>query len=135
MCLRHYGGKDLSGLIHHSDRGVQYASYAYTARLKDRKIGISMTESGNPKDNAVAERVNNTIKNEFFKGMEFYSMREVRAAVKASNRIKSRLRSEEAHGKALRLQPRGKPPWWFFHDLFGIITILIIFVRVNLVHE
>lgn len=83
MCLRHYGGKDLSGLIHHSDRGVQYASYAYTARLKDRKIGISMTESGNPKDNAVAERVNNTIKNEFFKGMEFYSVREVRAAVKA----------------------------------------------------
>ena len=84
MCLRHYGGKDLSGLIHHSDRGVQYASYAYTARLKDRKIGISMTESGNPKDNAVAERVNNTIKNEFFKGMEFYSVREVRAAVKAA---------------------------------------------------
>ena len=84
MCLRHYGGKDLSGLIHHSDRGVQYASYAYTARLKDRKIGISMTESGNPKDNAVAERVNNSIKNELFKGMEFYSMREVRAAVKAA---------------------------------------------------
>ena len=43
-----------------------------------------MTESGNPKDNAVAERVNNTIKNEFFKGMEFYSVREVRAAVKAA---------------------------------------------------
>ena len=66
MSLKHYKGKDLSGLIHHSDRGVQYASYAYTGRLKDCKIGISMTESGNPKDNAVAERVNNTIKNEFF---------------------------------------------------------------------
>lgn len=84
MSLKHYKGKDLSGLIHHSDRGVQYASYAYTGRLKDCKIGISMTESGNPKDNAVAERVNNTIKNEFFKGMEFYSIREVKAAVKGA---------------------------------------------------
>ncbi len=84
MSLKHYKGKDLSGLIHHSDRGVQYASYAYTGRLKDCKIGISMTESGNPKDNAVAERVNNTIKNEFFKDMEFYSIREVKAAVKGA---------------------------------------------------
>lgn len=84
MALRHYAGKDLSGLIHHSDRGAQYASYAYTARLKDCKIDISMTECGNPKDNAVAERVNNTIKNELLKGMEFYSIPEVKAAVKAA---------------------------------------------------
>jgi len=84
MAIAHYKGKDLSGLIHHSDRGVQYASYAYTARLKDSKIKISMTESGNPKDNAVAERVNSTIKNELFKGMEFYSIQEVKKAVKAA---------------------------------------------------
>ena len=37
MSLKHYKGKELSELIHHSDRGVQYASYAYTARLKDCK--------------------------------------------------------------------------------------------------
>lgn len=84
MGLKHYKGKELSGLIHHSDRGVQYASYAYTARLKDCKIGISMTESGNPKDNAVAERVNNTIKNEFLKGMEFHGISQVKEAVKAA---------------------------------------------------
>ena len=84
MALRHYKGKDLSGLIHHSDRGVQYASYAYTGRLKDCKIGISMTESGNPKDNAVAERVNNTIKNELLKGLVFSRISEVKAAVKAA---------------------------------------------------
>lgn len=84
MALRHYKGKDLSNLIHHSDRGVQYASYGYTARLKDCKIRISMTESGNPKDNAVAERVNNTIKNEFLKGMEFTRISQVKAAVKAA---------------------------------------------------
>lgn len=84
MGLKHYKGKELSGLIHHSNRGVQYASYAYTARLKDCKIGISMTESGNPKDNAVAERVNNTIKNEFLKGMEFHGISQVKEAVKAA---------------------------------------------------
>lgn len=84
MAIKHYAGQDLSGLIHHSDRGVQYASYAYTARLKDCKIRISMTESGNPKDNAVAERVNNTIKNELFKGMEFSHISQVKAAVKAA---------------------------------------------------
>ncbi|NDW13642.1 IS3 family transposase [Bacteroides sp. 214] len=84
MAISHYGGKDLSGLIHHSDRGVQYASYDYTARLKDCKIRISMTECGNPKDNAVAERVNNTIKNELLKEMEFYRISDLKAALKAA---------------------------------------------------
>ena len=40
-----------------------------------------MTESGNPKDNAVAERVNNTIKNELLKGMQFCSIEELKAAL------------------------------------------------------
>lgn len=84
MALGHYAGKDLSGLIHHSDRGVQYASYAYTDHLKDCHIGISMTESGNPKDNAVAERVNNTIKNELLKDMVFSKISEVKSAVQAA---------------------------------------------------
>jgi putative transposase len=84
MAINHYGGGELPGLIHHSDRGVQYASYAYTGRLRDNKIRISMTESGNPKDNAVAERVNNTIKNELFKDMMFREISEVKVALKAA---------------------------------------------------
>ena len=40
----------IGGLIHHSDRGVQYASLAYTALLKEHGISISMTQTGNPKD-------------------------------------------------------------------------------------
>ena len=43
----------------------------------NNQISISMTESGNPKDNAVAERVNNTIKNELLKGIVFYHISEV----------------------------------------------------------
>ena len=84
MALGHYEGNDLSGLIHHSDRGVQYASYAYTERLRGHGIGISMTENGNPKDNAVAERVNNTIKNELLKGMSFFTVDKVKAALRTA---------------------------------------------------
>lgn len=84
MALGHYEGNDLSGLIHHSDRGVQYASYAYTERLRGHGIGISMTENGKPKDNAVAERVNNTIKNELLKGMSFFTVDEVKAALRTA---------------------------------------------------
>ena len=51
-------------LIHHSDRGTQYCSAAYTRLLKKSKIGISMTQSGNPRDNAIAERVNGILKME-----------------------------------------------------------------------
>ncbi len=58
-------------LIHHSDRGTQYASRQYVDRLKQANIRISMTECGNPKDNAQAERINNTIKNELLKNLVF----------------------------------------------------------------
>lgn len=51
--------------IHHSDRGIQYCSYEYTDLLKLNNIRISMTEDSDPRDNAIAERVNRTIKEEF----------------------------------------------------------------------
>ncbi len=52
-------------LIHHSDRGVQYCSHAYVNLLKKNNIQISMTQTGDPLENAVAERINKTIKEEF----------------------------------------------------------------------
>lgn len=71
-------GLNINQLIHHSDRGVQYASAEYIKILTDNHIRISMTENGNPKDNPQAERVNSTIKNELIKGMEFNSIEQVR---------------------------------------------------------
>jgi putative transposase len=53
---------DLKGLIHHSDRGVQYTSYAYTDRLKEHDIEISMSRKGNPYDNAYVESFFKTLK-------------------------------------------------------------------------
>ncbi len=52
------------GLIHHSDRGVQYASSAYIARLHDAGVQVSMSAIGNPYDNAKAESFFKTLKRE-----------------------------------------------------------------------
>jgi len=53
-----------NGLVHHSDQGVQYASYAYINCLKDQNIQISMSRKGNPYDNAFAESFIKTLKYE-----------------------------------------------------------------------
>ena len=84
MALKRLGGNPAVDLIHHSDRGVQYASYDYTNLLKKHHIKISMTECGDPKENAVAERVNGIIKNELLMGMAFFSIEEVRKALKVA---------------------------------------------------
>lgn len=52
-------------LIHHSDRGLQYFCYDYIRLLSNNHIKISMTENGDPYENAVAERVNGILKDEF----------------------------------------------------------------------
>ena len=56
-------GISTEGMIHHSDRGVQYASKQYTDLLLSQGIRISMTQTGDPLHNALAERMNNTLKN------------------------------------------------------------------------
>jgi transposase InsO family protein len=53
------------GLIHHSDRGSQYCSSMYVNILKKEGIKISMTENGDPLENAIAERINGIIKGEY----------------------------------------------------------------------
>lgn len=52
-------------LIHHSDRGLQYCSAGYVKILEQHNVAISMTQDGNPYDNAIAERVNGILKEEF----------------------------------------------------------------------
>ncbi|MGN7206083.1 IS3 family transposase [Pedobacter sp. SAFR-022] len=52
-------------LIHHSDRGTQYCCDNYIKMLNDNNIRISMTQTGSPYDNAIAERLNGILKREF----------------------------------------------------------------------
>lgn len=54
----------ITNLIHHSDRGVQYCSDEYTKLLLKNNIKISMTENGDPLENAIAERINGILKQE-----------------------------------------------------------------------
>lgn len=58
-------------LIHHSDRGLQYCSALYTDKLKSHQIRISMTQNGDPHENAIAERVNGIFKTDFVMDQEF----------------------------------------------------------------
>ena len=70
MGISHTGAKNLEGLIHHSDRGSQYCCNKYVARLEEIKATISMTEDYCPTDNAIAERVNGIIKQEWLYRMK-----------------------------------------------------------------
>ena len=89
-------------LIHHSDRGTQYASADYIKALKGSRIAPSMTEDGNPKDNAMAERINNTVKNELLHGKTFTSIRQVTDAVRKAVRFYN---EERPHSSINMLTP------------------------------
>lgn len=76
--------KSSKGLIHHSDRGFQYCSKAYTAILEKAGIKSSMGEAGNCYDNAMAERVNGILKTEYLLDMTFRNINDAYQAVKHS---------------------------------------------------
>ncbi len=65
MALDNTKASTIKGCIHHSDRGLQYCCDAYTNMLNKKGFEISMTEQSDPLENAVAERINKTIKEEF----------------------------------------------------------------------
>lgn len=79
-------------LIHHSDRGIQYCCDAYVEVLQKNNINISMTQSGSPYDNAIAERVNGILKSEFDLSRTFDSYSEaiglVARAINAYNNLR-----------------------------------------------
>ena len=83
MALKSRKYKDLP-LIHHSDRGLQYCSKLYIDCLIKNNITISMTENGSPYDNAVAERVNGILKDEFGLAEQLDSHLEALVQVKES---------------------------------------------------
>ena len=90
--------KDTEGVIHHSDRGVQYCSYPYTDVLKTHKIKISMGEAGNPYENAVAERVNGILKYEFALNAVFINKEHAEKAVKEAIKNYNELRLHTSIG-------------------------------------
>jgi putative transposase len=69
------------GLVHHSDRGSQYASHDYTDLLKANAIEISMSRKGNPWDNAACESFMKTLKYEEVHRSEYRDLAEARASI------------------------------------------------------
>lgn len=75
------------GLIHHSDRGIQYCSNQYVDELKKRQFKISMTEENHCYENAVAERVNGILKDEFYLDQCFFNTPSAKKATKSAIHI------------------------------------------------
>lgn len=84
----------LAGLIHHSDRGIQYCSQEYTEMLAAHEILISMTEQGDPLDNAIAERVNGILKEEY---LQHYKVESVAQAKELLTRAVSLYNQSRPH--------------------------------------
>ncbi len=78
--------------LHHSDRGVQYCSMMYRKLLESCNIICSMSASGCPYDNAVAERVNGILKTEFYLDVVFETIREAESAACEAVNIYNTLR-------------------------------------------
>ena len=102
MALSALGAESHLHLIHHSDRGIQYCSHAYVKLLQDYNIKISMTESGDPLENALAERINGIIKEEY---LETYDISNIKDAKKLLKSVVELYNTERPHMSISNLTP------------------------------
>ncbi len=93
---------DIKNTIHHSDRGVQYCSQEYVKILKENHFKISMTENGDPLENAIAERINGILKTEWINEMKLKSIKDAITQIK---KIISIYNNERPHSSIEFLTP------------------------------
>jgi len=89
-------------LTHHSDRGIQYCSREYVKLLQDNNIQISMTENGDPLENAIAERVNGIIKEEY---LDAYEVNDIKEARELLDRVIQLYNNDRPHLSISNLTP------------------------------
>lgn len=116
MAFRERRGKELSGLVHHSDRGSQYVAENYLRILASKRIKVSMGAFA--LENAYAERINGTIKNEYIYP---YGLRGLEEVKRAMRRIKKLYNEDRPHNSLdgrspadfeanwARLEPKQRP--------------------------
>ena len=117
------GNPNRTELIHHSDRGVQYCCDAYVKLLQDKNIQISMTQNGDPLENAIAERVNGILKQELLEEIfpdYLIAQKAVAIACSTYNHLRphgsiNNLKPAEAHQKNGELKKRWKNYWQIKH--------------------
>jgi putative transposase len=103
---------DLTGLIHHSDRGIQYCCKEYVDLLKINGIRISMTENGDPYENALAERVNGILKDKWLNLERFNCFEQARDRIDQVIAIYNELRPHLSCGMKTPVQmhePKSNP--------------------------
>ena len=114
MAIEHLP-QSVTGLIHHSDRGIQYCCRDYISLLVSAKIRISMTENSDPGENALAERVNGILKEELLENRRFTSFVAAQEAIKKAVDTYNHLRPHsscdyltpvQAHGQKGELRKR-----------------------------
>jgi transposase InsO family protein len=88
--------KPSEGLIHHSDRGIQYCCDDYIEELQLYFIDSSMTDNGDPYENAIAERLNGLLKKNFGLGKTFKDFGEAKAAVDRAINAYNNLRPHQS---------------------------------------
>ena len=119
MALKDNKKRLSKGIIHHSDRGVQYCCHEYIRLLTAHEIAISMTEQGDPYENALAERVNRTSKEEMLQNRGFINFTTAQEAIKCAIENYNRLRPhgscdyhtpEQAHQMQGELAKRWRNP-------------------------
>jgi putative transposase len=93
MALNNIEGP-VNQLIHHSDRGTQYCWKEYVGALHEKSISVSMTQTGNPRENAIAERINGIIKHEY---MDFYPIKNLQQAKQALENAVNLYNTERPH--------------------------------------
>lgn len=117
------------GLIHHSDRGSQYCCNDYVELLQEKKISISMTQSGDPRDNAIAERVNGILKTELLEDI-YTDVTAARASVARAVNTYNYLRPHSsldmltpamAHSRTNHLKHHWKSPYQRKLDREGVM--------------
>lgn len=96
------GAESLLPLTHHSGRGIQYCSKEYVKLLQDYNIQISMTENGDPLENAIAERVNGIIKDEY---LDAYQVSNIKDAKKLLDSVISLYNDDRPHLSISKLTP------------------------------
>ncbi len=90
------------GLIHHSDRGFQYCSNEYTDLLKSNRVRISMTQSGDPLENPIAERINGIVKNEY---LVHFPTSNLATASQLLDKVIDRYNEERPHNSCSNMVP------------------------------
>lgn len=112
MAFELYDAQDLTGLVHHSDRGSQYTDSRYLKRLRSRGVVISMGRKA--QDNAYAERVNGVIKNEY---LAYRTMSGLRCLKRQTSQAVTDYNTRRHHGSLGRMCPVDYESMWETLDM------------------